>query len=93
MQESPEEAEQVFAKNVLSCLCRAIEFETDNYSGVRFANMVEDCNATVHAANTKRFPATARHDPKIADLRCDASTLEEWREVDVLGVIGEADGV
>ena len=80
---SPLESEEArgasYAKNVESCLCRSLEFETDSYSGRTFAGMLERCNETVHAANPRRYPADAHAAPDIGALRCPTS-VREWRE-------------
>ena len=80
---SPLESEEArgvsYAKNVESCLCRSLEFQTDSYSGLTFAGMLERCNETVHAANPRRYPEDARAAPEIGALRCPTS-VREWRE-------------
>ena len=77
--ETEEDRRVSYAKNVESCLCRSLEFETDSYSGLTYDRMVERCNETVHAANPRRYPATARAAPGIDTLRCPTS-VAEWRE-------------
>lgn len=77
--ESEEARDVSYEKNVESCLCRSLEFETDSYTGRTFAGMLERCNATVHAANPRRYPEDAHAAPGIDDLRCPTS-VEEWRE-------------
>ena len=80
---SPLESEEArgvsYAKNVESCLCRSLEFQTDSYSGLTFAGMLERCNETVHAANPRRYPEDAHAAPEIGALRCPTS-VREWRE-------------
>ena len=75
-----EDARRVsYAKNVESCLCRFLEFETDSYSGLSYEDMQERCNRTVHDANPKRYPASSSSTPEIDALRCPTS-VEDWRE-------------
>ena len=80
---SPLESEEArslsYEKNVESCLCRSLEFETDSYSGRTYAGMQERCNDTVHAADPRRYPQDARAAPGIDALRCPVS-VREWRE-------------
>jgi len=77
--ESEEARDVSYAKNVESCMCRSLEFETDSYSGRSYEGMLERCNATVHAANPARYPEDAHAAPGIDDLRCPTS-VREWRE-------------
>ena len=77
--ESGEAARVSYDRNVESCLCRSLEFETDSDSGMPYERMLAYCNRTVHSANPRRYPPSAHAAPKIDSLRCPAS-IEEWRE-------------
>ena len=77
--ESEEAREVSYTKNVESCMCRSLEFETDSYSGLSYEGMLERCNETVHAANPRRYPAGAHAAPGIDELRCPTA-VREWRE-------------
>ena len=39
--ETEEDRRVSYAKNVESCLCRSLEFETDSYSGLTYDRMIE----------------------------------------------------
>ncbi len=77
--ESDEARAVSYTKNVESCMCRSLEFETDSYSGLTYEGMLERCNDTVHAANPRRYPEDAHVAPGINGLRCPTS-VREWRE-------------
>ncbi len=77
--ESEEAARVSYDRNVESCLCRSLEFETDSDSGMTYERMLARCNRTVHSANPQRYPPSAHAAPEIDGLRCPAS-VEEWRE-------------
>lgn len=68
--ESTEQAETSFARNVESCICRYLDVEEDNYSGLTYDFFIEDCNEIVHESNPDRYPETLRSDPEISELRC-----------------------
>lgn len=77
--ESEEARDVSYTKNVESCMCRSLEFQTDSYSGLSYERMLERCNETVHAANPRRYSEDAHAAPGIDDLRCPTS-VREWRE-------------
>ena len=68
--ESTDQAETSFARNVESCICRYLDVEEDNYSGLTYEFFIEDCNEIVHESNPERYPETLRSEPEISDLRC-----------------------
>ena len=70
---------ETYARNVESCICRFLEVEEDNYSGLTYADFVKDCNLTVHNSNPARYEASLQSSPKIEDLRCPED-VEAWRE-------------
>ena len=78
--ESLEEQTISFAKNVESCVCRTMNFESDFPSGIRYSQIVDKCNATVHESNDQRYEDSHRSDPTIASLRCPED-VEPWLEI------------
>ena len=78
--ETPEQAQISYAKNVESCLCRTMNFESDFPSGLRYSQMVARCNETVHGANPARYDASLHSEPETASLRCPED-VEPWLEV------------
>ena len=79
-EESGDARETSYAKNVESCMCRSLEFEVDNFSGLTYLQLLERCNHTVHNANPQRYAAAASSSPEPESLRCQ-DDMEEWLEV------------
>lgn len=75
--ESPEQAETSFARNVESCICRYLDVEEDNYSGLTYEFFIDDCNEIVHESNPARYPETLHSAPEISDLRCQ-EYVQPW---------------
>ena len=69
-EESDLDAKISYQKNVESCLCRFMDFETDSHSGLHYAHMQKRCNETVHGANPSRYEASLYSEPDIEALRC-----------------------
>lgn len=78
--ETLEEQKISFAKNVESCVCRTMYFESDFPSGIRYSQIVDSCNKTVHDSNDLRYEDTLSANPKSDSLRCPED-LEDWLEV------------
>ena len=78
--ETLEEQKISFAKNVESCVCRTMYFASDFPSGIRYSQIVDSCNKTVHDSNDLRYEDTLSANPKSDSLRCPED-LEDWLEV------------
>ena len=76
-EESDLDANVSYQKNVESCLCRFMDFETDSHSGVHYARMQKRCNETVHGANPSRYETTLYSEPDIKELRC-RDKVDAW---------------
>ncbi len=75
-------AEADFDRNVESCICRYMQIEENNYSGLTYEYFVEDCNETVMQSNPTRYPDSFLFEPEITELRCQED-VEPWeREVE-----------
>lgn len=75
--ENSDQAATSFARNVESCICRYLDAEEDNYSGLTYEFFIEDCNEIVHESNPDRYPETLRSEPEISDLRCQ-EYVQPW---------------
>ncbi len=76
-EESDLDAKISYQKNVESCLCRFMDFETDSHSGLHYAHMQKRCNETVHGANPSRYETTLYSEPDIGALRC-RDEVDAW---------------
>lgn len=76
-EESDLEAKVSYQKNVESCLCRFMDFETDSHSGLHYAHMQKRCNETVHGANPSRYETSLYSEPDIKALRC-REKVDAW---------------
>lgn len=75
--QSDEQARVTFDRNVESCICRYLDLEEDNYSGLTYEQFVDDCNETVLTSNPNRYPDSFRSDPEISELRCQEN-VQPW---------------
>lgn len=75
--ESAEQAETSFARNVESCICRYLDVEEDNYSGLTYEFFIDDCNEIVLESNPDRYLETLRSEPEISELRCQ-EYVQPW---------------
>ncbi|MCS5570447.1 MAG: hypothetical protein NZ768_09025 [Pseudomonadales bacterium] len=76
-EESDVDANVSYQKNVESCLCRFMDFETDSHSGLYYAHMQKRCNETVHGANPSRYKTSLYSEPDIEALRC-RNEVDAW---------------
>lgn len=74
-----ERSKEDFDRNVESCVCRHLEWETDSYSRLPYEDMVQICNETVLSSNPNRYPKELNSRPKLVDLRCQED-VEPWLE-------------
>ena len=76
--ESFEEANKSFVENVEGCACRFLVWEEDNYSGLSYEAILDECNQVVHAGNPSRYDGSLDSRPKLDFLRCETE-VEDWR--------------
>ena len=72
-------SQAAFTRNVENCLCRALDFEADNYAQISYASMTRRCNQRIIQSNKRRFANKRQVAIPIDSLWCDES-VEEWRE-------------
>ena len=75
--ESEQEAEASYALNVENCVCRFLATEEDNYSGLTYEAIVEECNEVARTGNPLRYPDTFISTPRLESLHCDLQR-REW---------------
>ncbi len=75
--EGGDRARVTFDRNVESCICRYMDIEEDNYSGLTYEQFVEDCNQTVLNSNPVRYPDSFNSIPDISELRCQ-ELVQPW---------------
>ena len=74
-----EAAREVFERHVESCVCRFLDYESESYSGVDYADMVAECNTIVQQANKGRHRDQSNSNPLLESLRC-TDDIDDWRE-------------
>ena len=74
-----EAAREVFERHVESCVCRFLDYESESYSGVGYAEMVAECNTIVQQANKGRHRDQSNSNPSLESLRC-TDDIDDWRE-------------
>ena len=77
-QESFEEAKRSYAVNVESCVCRFLFWEEDNYSGLDYEAILDECNRVVHAGNPSRYDESLKSRPELDSLRCETE-VKDWK--------------
>ena len=78
-EESTDQAQTTYARNVESCTCRILAYEADSYSGITYDDMVKQCNTTVREANPTRYEDAKKLHFKMDEIRCPED-VEDWQE-------------
>ena len=74
-----ETTRQVFERHVESCVCRVLDYESENYRGTEYAEMLQECNVIVQQANNGHYSAQTVTKLPLEILRC-SDDVESWQE-------------
>lgn len=70
--------ESKYPIEIESCVCRHLAFEADSYSGIRYDEMVIQCNKTTRSGHPS-LPPDIVSEPTLDSLRCTES-VADWHE-------------